>query len=79
MSIVIESILAQALQMPVQDRAVMAARLLSSLDTEDDRDVEIAWQHEAQRRLSQIDRGEVVCIPWEQVLHRLRENSHEKT
>lgn len=79
MSTAVESILAQALQMPLQDRAVIAERLLFSLDTEADIDVEIAWQHEAQRRLDQIDQAEVVCIPWEQVLHRLRENSRATT
>ncbi len=79
MSTAVEDILTQALQMSSQDRAMLAERLISSLDTEVDWDVEIAWQQEVQRRIEQIDKGEVVCVPWEQVLHRLRENARAKT
>lgn len=75
MNTVVESILAQAMQMPAQDRAIIAERLISSLDTETDWDVEIAWQQEVQRRVDEAERGEVVCLPWEQVLQRLRKNS----
>ncbi len=74
MSTTIENLLTQALQMPSKDRALIAERLITSLDTEADWDVEIAWQQEVQRRIEQIDNGEVVCIPWEQVLNRLRGN-----
>lgn len=76
MSTVAESVLAQALQMPAKERATIAERLLASLDTEVDAEVEMAWQQEVQRRLAEIDNGEVVCLPWEQVLQRLRANSH---
>lgn len=75
MSIMAENLLTQALQMPVEDRAVIAERLISSLDTETDQDVEIAWQQEVQRRVDEVDKGVVTCIPWEQVLLRLRKNS----
>ena len=71
----VENLLAQALLMPAQDRAAIAERLISSLDAEIDQDVEIAWQQEVQRRVDEIDKGLVACIPWEQVLLRLRENS----
>jgi len=75
MSTTVESILAQAMQMPAQDRAAIAERLISSLDTETDWDVEIAWQQEVQRRVDEVERGEVVCLPWEQILQQLRKNS----
>lgn len=76
MSTTVEHVLTQALQMPPQDRALIAERLLSSLDAEADWEVEVAWQQEAQRRIGAIDRGEVVCLPWEQVMNRLRGNTH---
>lgn len=79
MSTAVENILTQALQMPPQGRAMIAERLISSLDTEVDWNVEVAWQQEVQRRIDEIDKGEVVCIPWEQVLHRLRGNSGATT
>lgn len=75
MNTAVESILVQAMQMPAQDRAAIAERLISSLDTETDWDVEIAWQQEVQRCVDEVERGEVVCLPWEQVLQRLRKNS----
>lgn len=74
MSVVVENILTQALQMPPKERAAVAERLIASLDAEIDWDVEVAWQQEVQRRIDEIDKGEVVCLPWEQVLQRLREN-----
>jgi len=75
MSTVIENVLAQALQMPPKERATIAERLLASLDTEADAEVEIAWQQEVQRRLSEIDSSEILCLPWEEVILKLRENS----
>jgi len=75
MSTMVENLLTQALQMPVEDRAVIAERLISSLDTEIDQDVEIAWQQKVQRRVDEVDKGVVACIPWEQALLRLRNNS----
>lgn len=74
----IENIIAQALQMPPKERATVAERLISSLDTEYDQDVEVAWQKEAQRRVKEIDDNKVACMPWEEVLQRLRGNSRAK-
>lgn len=43
-----------------------------SLDEGPDAEVEQAWQEEVQRRLQQIDRGEVKTVPREEVQRRLR-------
>jgi putative addiction module component (TIGR02574 family) len=79
MNTVVESIIAQAMQMQPQERALIAERLISSLDTEVDEDVEIAWQQEVQRRIAELDNAEVVCLPWEEVLRRLRKNGRAST
>jgi putative addiction module component (TIGR02574 family) len=50
----------------------MAEQLIASLDEGPDPDIEQAWQEEVQRRLQQIERGEVKAIPWEEVQRRLR-------
>ncbi len=68
-----EEVLTQALKLATSDRARVAEQLLVSLDPEHDLDVEVAWQQEIQRRLDEIDRGEVVCVPWEEVRDRLRQ------
>ena len=70
-----ESILERALSMPPKERAVVAERLIASLDSVIDADVEIAWQREIQKRISQVEKGEVACIPWEQVRKTLRGKS----
>lgn len=66
-----EKILQEALTMSAQDRAFIAERLITSLDTVMDTDVEIAWQQEIQKRLSEVESGEVTCLPWEEVRKRL--------
>ena len=63
--------------MPPKDRAAIAERLIVSLDAQVEYDVEGAWQREIQRRSAEIKRGEVVCIPWEEVRERLRKNYRE--
>lgn len=65
-------VLEEALKLTVNERAEVAEQLIASLDEVPDTDVELAWQEEIQRRLQQIDRGEVKTIPWEEVQRRLR-------
>ena len=65
-------VLAEALKLPSNERAEVAEQLIASLDEAPDTGVEQAWQEEVQRRLGQIERGEVNTIPWEEVQRRLR-------
>jgi hypothetical protein len=41
--------------------------LLESLDSERDPDVERAWAIEIEKRVTQIEAGEVEMIPWEDI------------
>jgi len=63
------------MQMTPGDRAVIAERLISSLETLTDPNVEAAWQEEIQRRVTEVKSGHVVCIPWEDVRERLRDST----
>ena len=63
----IEDVISQALQMPEEERAAIAERLISSLDPAPEADVEQAWQEEVQRRVRDLDNGAVECVPWEEV------------
>ena len=65
-------VLEEALKLTTNERAEVAEQLIASLDEASDTDVEQAWQEEVQRRLQQIERGEVKTIPWEVVQRRLR-------
>ena len=66
-----ESILDQALKLPVNERAEVAEQLIQSLDSNPDIDIESAWQQEIQRRLSEVGKGIAKTIPWEEVKRRL--------
>lgn len=57
----------EASELSEAERAELAGRLLQSLHGEPDDDVEAAWAEEVERRVRQIDRGEVKTIPWEEV------------
>lgn len=47
-------------------------RYVESLDGPPDADVEEAWRLEIERRMGQIERGEVQLIPGDEVIARLR-------
>jgi putative addiction module component (TIGR02574 family) len=72
----IEAIISDAMLMPDKDRAIIAERLIASLDHEFEKDTELAWQNELQKRIDEINSGKVSCIPWEEVRTRLRKNSN---
>jgi putative addiction module component (TIGR02574 family) len=54
------------------ERAELALSLIESLDGPADPDVEEAWRLEIERRVGQIERGEVQLIPGDEVFARLR-------
>jgi putative addiction module component (TIGR02574 family) len=59
-----EKFLAAALELPEHDRAEIAARLLESLDEQDQEDVDEAWAREIERRCAALDSGEAVTSDW---------------
>lgn len=71
MKTTVDDILKKAMAMPSRDRAVMAERLIESLDSSHDRTVEAAWQSEIERRIKEIDSDEIRLVPWEEVRARL--------
>ena len=54
------------------ERAELALSLIESLDGPPEIGVEEAWRLEIERRVSQIERGEVQLIPGDEVFARLR-------
>jgi len=54
------------------ERAEVALSLIESLDGSPDEGADEAWRVEIERRISQIERGEVELIPGEEVFARLR-------
>ena len=62
----------EALHLPVSARAKLAHKLLLSLDTMSESEVEEAWLDEAERRANEIDQGIVQLIPAEEVSRKAR-------
>jgi hypothetical protein len=63
-------LLKQALELPFDDRASMAAELLESLgDTEED--VDAAWASEIRSRVASARAGEIESTDWRFVLDRV--------
>jgi putative addiction module component (TIGR02574 family) len=62
----------QALKLSRKERARLAQRLISSLDEEDDAEVERLWLAEAERRLAELRSGKAIAIPADKVLKRVR-------
>ncbi len=60
-------LLNQALALTEEERADLAASLLDSLDGPRDEDSEAAWQEEISKRISDLDSGKAITIPWEDV------------
>lgn len=59
-----------ALQLPPEDRAQLVHRLLASLSS--DEHIDEAWSVEAERRLAELETGEVAGVRIEDVIQRAR-------
>lgn len=70
MSITLESIEAEVLNLPAADRSRLLDKLIASLDA--DQAIEEAWRVEARRRDEEIESGAVQVIAGDVVLAQLR-------
>ena len=70
-----ETLLEQALTLPVQDRALLASGLLASLDSEslDETEVEGLWSAETERRATLLASGDAELVTWEHLVSRIDE------
>ena len=62
-----ETITSEALSLPVQQRAELAAQLLSSLDALSEAEIEPLWFQEAVHRGAEMDQGLSRRIPADEV------------
>jgi putative addiction module component (TIGR02574 family) len=68
-----QEVLREALALPVDERADVAAELLAGLDEgggEEPAEVEAAWAAEIERRARRVMSGESQGVPWEDVRAR---------
>lgn len=65
-------LLEAALSLPPAERAELADRLLTSLDSGPDRRIDNLWAQEAEDRLDAFERGEIKSVPAEQVFDKTK-------
>lgn len=65
-------VLKEALQMEPDDRAMLAERLISSLEPEADPEIERSWQKEIQKRLKDSQNNHVEFLSWDEVRRKIK-------
>ena len=74
MSIPVEQITEAVLSLPSDARALLADRLVESLDPIHDDVIRKAWSIEAKNRLQEITSGEIESIPGDIALQKVRQS-----
>lgn len=62
----------EALSLPADMRLNLVDKLITSLNLPIDEDINRLWAEEAERRISQIEAGEVRLVPGEEVFSKIR-------
>jgi putative addiction module component (TIGR02574 family) len=66
-----EKLFEEALSLPPEARAGLAAQLIESLDEEIDEGAEAEWAATIARRMSELRSGEVKGVPWSEARRRI--------
>lgn len=72
MSTATDRVVDEALELPAEARIGLVDRILASLNLPTRPDIDRLWAKEAERRVTEIDRGEVELIPGEEVFDKIR-------
>lgn len=67
-----DELISEAISLPVEIRLQLVEKLLQSLNPSH-KDIDELWAVEAERRVGEIERGEVETVPGEEVFRKLRE------
>ncbi len=73
MDIIADKVFDDALSLPSDARVVLVERLLESLNLPTQAEIDRLWAEEAERRISQIDQGNVDLIPGDAVFAEIRQ------
>ena len=72
MPLTLDQIAEEAMRLPPASRALLADKLVESLETEELDEIQRLWSAEAIRRRDEIRRGQVKPIPGDQVIEEVR-------
>ena len=74
MAATFDTVLHDALNLPLEDRSRIASRLIESVDAGDDADLSPAWREEIARRIEAARTGRSRRIPHDEVMADARES-----
>jgi len=72
MPTVADRVVDEVLELPSEVRVSLVNRILTSLNLPTQPEIDRQWAEEAERRVGQLDRGEVELVPGEVVFERIR-------
>ena len=72
MPMTLDQLAQEALALPSESRALLADKLVESLDTAELGDIDRLWATEAKRRRDEVRQGWVQTIPGDEALARVR-------
>jgi putative addiction module component (TIGR02574 family) len=61
----------EAMRLDPKERATLMRLLVDTLDAESEEGTEDAWRAEIERRIAELDSGQIQAIPWEELRARL--------
>jgi len=64
-------LLDEALDLPQEARAALAASLIDSLDDDVDEGAEAAWETEIAQRVQEVREGKVEMVPWSEARRQI--------
>jgi putative addiction module component (TIGR02574 family) len=70
-------VLADGLQLPEDERGDVAARLIESLETNGDEDIQAAWSAEIQKRIEELRQGKVKPLSWPEARRMILDGTGE--
>ena len=72
MPTVVDKIVDEAIELPVDARIGLVDRILTTLNLPTQPEIDQLWAEEAERRVAEIDCGAVELIPGEEVFAKIR-------
>jgi putative addiction module component (TIGR02574 family) len=72
MAVVADKVFNEALSLPSDARMSLVEKLIASLNLPTYADIDSVWAEEAERRVSQIDRGDTELISGDEVFAKIR-------
>ncbi|HSW00651.1 MAG TPA: addiction module protein [Sedimentisphaerales bacterium] len=68
----IDELEAEVKKLSLRERAALARRIVESLDELSEQEIEALWIEEAERRLDELEQGQVTEMSAEEVIRRAR-------